>query len=96
MAIFSKEGVFSEPFGPGTYDLATRTSPIWSFFETIKYGLEQPYKGDIFLVSTRQFIDQKWGTPGPIPMSAAVNDAILLPVSALHSLFHPLWSLSTS
>ena len=71
MAIFSKEGLFSEPFGPGTYDLATRTSPIWSFFQTIKYGLEQPYKGDIFFVSTRQFIDQKWGTPGPIPMSDA-------------------------
>ena len=68
MAIFQKEGIFSEPFGPGTYDLATRTSAIWGFFDTIKYGLEQPYKGDIFFISTRQFMDQKWGTPGPIPM----------------------------
>ena len=68
MAIFMKEGVFSEPFSAGTYDLASRTSPIWSFFETIKYGLEQPYKGDVFFISTRNFLDQKWGTPGPIPM----------------------------
>ncbi|MEC7988271.1 MAG: SPFH domain-containing protein [Myxococcota bacterium] len=68
MALFMQEGQFSAPFGPGTYDLATRTSPIWSFFETIKYGLNQPYKGDIFFISTRNFLDQKWGTPGPIPM----------------------------
>ncbi len=68
LAIFMKEGVFSDPFGPGTYDLATRTSPIVSFFETIKYGLNQPYKGDVFFISTRNFLDQKWGTPGPIPM----------------------------
>jgi membrane protease subunit (stomatin/prohibitin family) len=68
MAIFQKEGVFSDPFSPGTYDLATRTGAIWSFFSTIQYGLEQPYKGDVFFISSKQFLDQKWGTPGPIPM----------------------------
>jgi len=67
-AVFMQEGVFSEPFDAGTYDLHTRTSPIWSFFETIKYGFDEPYKGEVFFLSRRQFMDQKWGTPGPIPL----------------------------
>ena len=33
---------------------------------------------------------------GPIPMSQAVNEAMLLPCSCSHKLFHPLWSLSTT
>jgi membrane protease subunit (stomatin/prohibitin family) len=69
--VFQAEGKISDSFGPGTYDLNTRTQAIWSFFESIKYGLNYPYKGDIFFVSTRQFTDQKWGTPGPIPMEDA-------------------------
>ena len=65
--VFQAEGKISDSFGPGTYDLNTRTQAIWSFFESIKYGLNYPYKGDIFFVSTRQFTDQKWGTPGGDP-----------------------------
>jgi len=66
--IFVAEGQFSERFGPGTYELSTRTKAIWSFFETIKYGLNYPYKGDIYFVNTRRFTDQKWGTPAPLPV----------------------------
>ncbi len=65
-AIFQAEGQISDVFGPGTYELSTRTKAITGFFETIKYGLNYPYKGDVFFMSTRQFTDQKWGTPNPI------------------------------
>jgi membrane protease subunit (stomatin/prohibitin family) len=67
-AIFVSEGRFSECFGPGTYELSTRTKAVWGFFETIKYSLNYPYKGDIYFVNTRQFPDQKWGTPQPLPV----------------------------
>ena len=70
-AVFISEGKLSEVFGPGTYELSTRTKAIWSFFESIKYALNYPYKGDIYFVSTRQFTDQKWGTPNPIMMRDA-------------------------
>ncbi len=75
-AVFVNEGKMSEVFGPGTYTLSTRTKAIASFFESIKYSLNYPYKGDIYFVSTRQITDQKWGTPNPIPM----NDTQLGPV----------------
>ena len=65
-AIFQAEGQISGSFGPGTYELNSRTKAIWSFFESIKYGLNYPYKGDVFFISTRRFTDQKWGTPNKI------------------------------
>lgn len=65
-AVFIAEGRMSDVFGPGTYELSTRTAAIMGFFESIKYALDYPYKGEIYFVSTRQNTDQKWGTPNPI------------------------------
>ena len=70
-AIFINEGKLSDVFGPGTYELSTRTKAISSFFTSIKYALNYPYKGDIYFVSTRQFTDQKWGTSNPIMLRDA-------------------------
>ncbi len=67
-AVFVSEGRLSDVFGPGTYELSTRTKAVWSFFESIQYGLNMPYKGDVYFVSTRQYTDQKWGTANPIMM----------------------------
>ena len=65
-AVFVNEGQSSDAFGPGTYELNSRTKALWSFFESIKYQLNYPYKGDIFFVSSREFAGNKWGTPQPI------------------------------
>jgi membrane protease subunit (stomatin/prohibitin family) len=65
-AVFLAEGRLSDVFGPGTYELSTRTKAVWGFFESIKYGLNMPYKGDVYFVSTRQYTDQKWGTANPL------------------------------
>ncbi len=64
-AVFINEGQLSDVFGPGTYTLSTQTEAIWSFFQSIKYALNYPYKGDIYFVSTRQNTNQKWGTANP-------------------------------
>jgi len=70
-ALFVAEGKLSDVFGPGSYELSTRTKAVTGFFESIKYGLNMPYKGDIYFTSTRQFTDQKWGTSNPIMMRDA-------------------------
>jgi membrane protease subunit (stomatin/prohibitin family) len=67
--VFLSEGKLSEAFGPGTYEISSRTKAISSFFESIKYSLNYPYKGDIFFVSSKRFTDQKWGTANPIMLS---------------------------
>lgn len=70
-AVFVSEGQTSEVFGPGTYTLDTRNAPITSFFETIKYGLNYPYKGDILFVNTTQFTENRWGTANPFMLRDA-------------------------
>lgn len=84
-AVFQSEGVISDNFGPGTYELSTRTKAIWSFFESIKYGLNYPYKGDIFFINTRQLRDQKWGSPGPFPLRDPKFGLIKLKAFGTHS-----------
>jgi membrane protease subunit (stomatin/prohibitin family) len=64
-AVFISGGQMSDVFAPGTYTLDTPNTPITSFFKTIAYGMENPYKGDILFVSTRQFTDNGWGTQNP-------------------------------
>lgn len=70
-AVFVHEGVLSEVFGPGTYTLDTRNGPITSFFSSIAYGLNYPYKGDVYFISTRQFTENRWGTSNPVMMRDA-------------------------
>ncbi|HMV70100.1 MAG TPA: SPFH domain-containing protein, partial [Myxococcota bacterium] len=67
-AVFIAEGKMSDVFAPGTYTLDTPNTPILSFFQSIAYGMETPYKGDILFVSTRQFTNQGWGTQAPFMM----------------------------
>lgn len=70
-AVFQAEGRLSDVFGPGTYTLDTKNTPILSFFTSIAYSLNYPYKGDVYFVSTRQFTDNGWGTATPIMMRDA-------------------------
>jgi membrane protease subunit (stomatin/prohibitin family) len=68
-AVFVHEGQISAVFPEGMHTLDTSNAPIMSFFSTIAYGFNSPYKGDVFFVSARNFTDQKWGTPGAISMT---------------------------
>jgi membrane protease subunit (stomatin/prohibitin family) len=70
-AVFVSEGVLSDVFGPGTYTLDTRNAPIASFFQSIAYALEYPYKGEIYFINTKQFRENKWGTANPFMMRDA-------------------------
>lgn len=70
-AVFIHEGAMSDVFGPGTYTLDTRNAPITGFFQSIAYGLNMPYKGDIYFIDTTQFTENRWGTSNPVMMRDA-------------------------
>ncbi len=61
-AVFMNEGVIADVFLPGLFTLQTQNMPILATLKGWKYGFESPFKADVFFVSTKQFIDQKWGT----------------------------------
>ena len=61
-------GQFGDTFGPGKHTLTTDNIPILSTLRGWKYGLESPFKADIYFINTRLFTGNKWGTTNPVMM----------------------------
>jgi membrane protease subunit (stomatin/prohibitin family) len=70
-AIFMNEGRIADVFLPGMYELHTENMPILTTLQSWKYGFNSPFKADVFFVSTRQFVNQKWGTKNPVMLRDA-------------------------
>src|SRR3974390_399120 len=68
VAQFIYLGQFGDTFGPGKSTLTPDNIPILSTLKGWKYGLESPFKADIYYVNTRLFTGNKWGTANPIMM----------------------------
>ena len=65
-AVFATQGKMADVFLPGYYKLNTNSIPIVTKLMSWKYGFQNPFRSDVYFVSTRQFTNQKWGTPNPI------------------------------
>jgi len=66
VAVFVNEGKVADVFGPGTHRLTTQTLPVLTYLQNWDKLFESPFKSDVYFFSTRQQVDQKWGTPQPI------------------------------
>ncbi len=66
MAVFVNEGKVADVFGPGMYKLTTQTIPVLTYLKNWDKLFESPFKSEVYFFSTRQQVDQKWGTPQPI------------------------------
>ena len=78
MALFVNEGKVADAFGPGTYKLTTQTLPLLTNLKNWDKLFDSPFKSDVYFFSTRQQIDQKWGTPQPITIRDADFGAVRL------------------
>jgi excisionase family DNA binding protein len=68
VAQFVYLGEFGDTFGPGKHELVTDNIPILTRLKSWKYGLESPFKADVYYLNTRLFTGNKWGTANPIMM----------------------------
>src|SRR5260370_983439 len=68
VAQFVYLGQFGDTFGPGKYTITTDNIPILCDLKRWKYGLESPFKADVYYVITRLFTGNKWGTANPVMM----------------------------
>ena len=66
VAVFVNEGQVADVFGPGTHRLTTQTLPILTYLKNWDKLFESPFKSDVYFFSTRQQIDQRWGTSQPV------------------------------
>ena len=78
MAVFVNEGKVADVFGPGTHKLTTQTLPVLTYLKNWDKLFESPFKSDVYFFSTRQQLDQKWGTPQPITIRDADFGAVRL------------------
>lgn len=66
VAVLINEGKMADIFEPGRHELTTRNMPIMTTLNSWKYGFDSPFKVDVYFFNTRQFTDNKWGTPSPV------------------------------
>ena len=66
MAMFVNEGRVADVFEPGRYTLATNTLPILTYIKNWDKAFQSPFKSDVVFFSTRDQVDQKWGTFQPV------------------------------
>lgn len=68
LAVFIDKGKIADIFEPGQYQLNTDNLPILSTLQGWKYGFNSPFKAEVYFVSTKRFVDLKWGTKNPITL----------------------------
>ncbi|RYZ58808.1 MAG: SPFH domain-containing protein [Proteobacteria bacterium] len=66
LALFVNEGKIADLFGPGLHTLSTRTLPVLTNLKNWDKLFQSPFKSDLYYFSTREQIDQRWGTANPI------------------------------
>lgn len=66
LAAFVNEGKIADVFGPGLHTLNTRNLPVLTDLMNWDKNFESPFKSEVYFFSTRQQMDQKWGTATPI------------------------------
>lgn len=65
-AVFFRDGKALDTFGPGRHTLATQNVPILASLFGIPFGGKSPFQAAVFFVSTKTFLDLKWGTKEPV------------------------------
>ena len=65
-AVFLKGGRLADVLLPGTYALNTGSFPVLTKLEAFPFLFTSPVISDVYFVSTKQFIDNKWATKTPV------------------------------
>ncbi|MBX9685794.1 MAG: SPFH domain-containing protein [Candidatus Obscuribacterales bacterium] len=78
VALFVNEGNIADSFTPGRYKLTTQNLPILTTLMNWDKAFKSPFKSDVYFFSTREQIDQRWGTQQPITIRDKEFGAIRL------------------
>ncbi len=84
-ALFVNEGRVADLFGPGLYQLTTRTLPVLTYLQNWDRLFQSPFKSDVFFFSTRDQVDQRWGTPQPITIRDKEYGALRIRANGVYS-----------
>ncbi|HEY2826965.1 MAG TPA: SPFH domain-containing protein [Pirellulales bacterium] len=69
-AVFFRDGKALDCFGPGRHMLTMQNVPLITRILTIPWE-KSPFQASVYFFGKQTFLDQKWGTPQPIPLRDA-------------------------
>ncbi len=78
VALFVNEGNIADSFTPGRYKLTTENMPIMTTLMNWDKAFKSPFKSEVYFYSTREQLDQRWGTQQPITVRDKEFGAIRL------------------
>lgn len=64
--VFFRDGQALDVLGPGRHTITTANIPVLIDFIGKAFNDRTPFTAEVYFVSMREFVDQKWGTPQPI------------------------------
>lgn len=70
-AVFFRDGKAMDTFGPGRHTITTANLPLLSSLIGMATSGRTPFTAEVFFVSMREYLDQKWGTSEPIALRDA-------------------------
>ena len=65
-AVFFRDGKALDSFRPGRHTITTANIPLLIDLLGKIFNERNPFPAEVYFVSTREFANQKWGTPQPI------------------------------
>jgi len=65
-AVFYRDGKALDTFGPGRHTLATQNLPLLTGMLGVPFEGKSPFQAAVVFVSTKTFLDLKWGTKEPV------------------------------
>jgi len=84
-ALFVHQGKPADLFGPGQHTIKTQNIPLLTNLANWDKLFESPFKSDIYFFSTRQRLNQKWGTSNPITIRDREFGAVRLRAFGIYS-----------
>ncbi|GAP21037.1 SPFH domain-containing protein [Leptolinea tardivitalis] len=64
--VFFRDGKALDTFGPGRHTIVTANIPKLIDLIGKAFNDRTPFTAEVYYVSTKEFVDRKWGTPQPI------------------------------
>jgi len=67
-AVFMRDGKALDTFGPGRHTITTANIPLLANVVQSIFSGSSPFTAEVYFVTTRDLLDQRWGTPEPITL----------------------------
>ncbi len=86
VAVFYRDGKALDMFTEGRHTLTTANLPLLSSLIGLATNDRTPFPAEVYFVTTKEFVDMKWGTPAEITVPDAVLGMVQLRAFGTYSM----------